>query len=185
MYWYKSKLLITASFGLFLMSGLQSCKPDIKENRAGMKYFDIKGFFKNDSARLTQLNQSIYKTVKHNGVSESKTVHIANWGTELSLFSGADINKPAWKDSYKVTVDSNLIVYQALTPDLKMREIRIKLVAGKVKYMIILDSTKNILYSSLEKLSYFPDSLYLIQKTQTVKLLGTNKYDISGYFNHR
>jgi hypothetical protein len=185
MCWYKSKLLITAGFGLFLMSGLQSCKPDIKENRANMKYFDVKGFFKSDSARLTQLNQPVYKVIKHNSVSESKTVHIANWGTELSLFSGADINKPAWKDSYKVTVDSNLIVYQALTPDLKTREIRIKLVAGKVKYMMILDSTKNILYSSLEKLSYFPDSLYLIQKTQTVKLLGTNKYDISGYFNHR
>ena len=61
----------------------------------------------------------------------------------------------------------------------------IKLVAGKVKYMMILDSTKNILYRSLEKLSYFPDSLYLIQKAQTVRFLGTNKYDISGYFNHR
>lgn len=185
MYWYKSKLLIIIGFGLFLISGLQACKPDIKENRASMKYFDIRGFFKKDSARLSRLNQPIYKVVKHNGIVESKIVHVANWGAELGLFSGSDINKPAWKDSYKITADSNIIIYQALSPELKTREIMIKLISGKVKYMMILNSTKNVLYRSLEKLSYFPDSLYLIQKAQTVRLLGTNKYDISGYFNHR
>jgi hypothetical protein len=190
MYWYKPKLLIAAGFGLFLMSGLQSCKPDIKENRASMKYFDIKGFFKSDSARLTKLNPLIFKTVKHNGVIESKTVHITNWGTELGLFSGSDINKPAWRDSYKVTADSNIIIYEALKPELNTREVLIKLVAGKVKYMMIINATdkhsiKNLLYNFIEKLSYFPDSLYLIQRSQTVRFLGTNKYDISGFFTHR
>jgi len=184
MYWYNSKLLIAAGLGILLISGLQSCKPEIKQN-ASMKYFDIKGFFRSDSARLTRLNKPVYKVIKHNDVTESKTVHIANWGTELSLFSDADINKPAWRDSYKITADSNIIIYQAITPDVKTREIMIKLVAGKVKYMMIIDSTKNILYRSLEKLSYFPDSLYLIQRAQTIRFLGTNKYDISGYFNHR
>jgi hypothetical protein len=36
------------------------------------------------------------------------------------------------------------------------------------------------LYETDEKLSYFPDSLYLIQKSQRVKLLGKDTYRISG-----
>ena len=183
MYWYKSKLLITVGFGFSLISGLQACKPDIKESHASMKYFDLQGFFKTDSARLTRLNPLISKTVKHNGNSESKKVHIANWGTELSLFSGSDINKPAWRDDYSITSDSNVTVYRALKPELKTREIKIKKVNGKLKYILITNSTDNMLYKSQEKLSYFPDSVYLIQKSQTVKILGENNYDIAGYFN--
>jgi hypothetical protein len=183
MYWYKSGLLVTASLGLFLISGLQSCKPDIKESRANMKYFDLKGFFSSDSSRLSKLNPLVSKTVEHNGVSESKKVHITNWGTELSLFSESDINKPAWKDSYSVTADSNIIIYQAIDTTLRTREIMIKKSGGKVKYVMIYNITKNILFKSVEKLSYFPDSLYLIEKAQTVKLLGINRYVISGYFN--
>lgn len=185
MYWYKSKLFVIATCGLSLISGLQSCKPDIKESNANMKYFDIKGFFRSDSARLTKLNKPIFKSVKHNGVVESKKVTIKNWGTELSLFSESDINKPAWRNSYRITTDSNIIIYQALVPGLKTREILIKKTGGKVKYIMIINSTKNILYSTLEKLSYFPDSLYLIQKSQTVRVLGKNNYDIAGYFNQR
>jgi hypothetical protein len=192
MCWYKSKLLITAGLGFSLISGLQACKPDIKESRASMKYFDLQGFFRADSARLARLNPLILKTVKHNGVSESRKLHIVNWGTELSLFSQSDINKPAWKDSYSITADSNIIIYRALDSTLKTREILIKKSNGKVKYIMIenavekdLYKKKILLYKTLEKLSYFPDSLYLIQKSQTVRILGKNNYDIAGYFNQR
>ena len=194
MYWCKSKLLISAGLGLFLISGLQSCKPDIKENRTAMKYFDIQGFFKAEALRLAKVNKPIFKTIKHNEVSESKKVLITNWAAELSLFSESDLNKPAWKDSYSIQADSNIIIYMAKEKEheLNTREILIKLVAGKVKYMMIINATdtdkhsiQHLFYRRLEKLSYFPDSLYLIQRLQTVRFLGTNKYDISGYFNHR
>jgi hypothetical protein len=190
MYWYKSTLFLTAAAVLFLTSGLQSCKPDIKETGANMKYFDIQGFFKAESARLAKSNKPILKTIKHNGVTESKKVLIINWDTELSLFSESDINKPAWKNSYSVQADSNIIIYMAKEPELITREVLIKLVAGKVKYMMIINandakkhSINNLFYKYNEKLSYFPDSLYLIQRAQTIRLLGTNKYDISGFLN--
>ena len=47
---------------------------------------------------------------------------------------------------------------------------------------MIVNHTKNMLYENTEKLSYFPDSLYLIQKKQRVRLLGTDTYRISGLF---
>jgi hypothetical protein len=183
MYWYKSKLLITIGLGFSLISGLQACRPDIKENRANMKYFDLQGYFKGDSARLSRSNPTILKKVEHNNIAESKKIHIKNWGTELSLFSQSYINKPAWKDSYSIITNGNTVTYRALDTALKTRSISIQKINGKIKCITIFNSSNNTLYHTQEKLSYFPDSLYLIQKVQSVMLLGTNRYTISGKFN--
>ncbi|XHR93010.1 hypothetical protein ACFJIV_22110 [Mucilaginibacter sp. UC70_90] len=49
-----------------------------------------------------------------------------------------------------------------------------------MEWILIYNHTKNLLYETNEKLSYFPDSLYLIQKTQHVKLMGRNDYKVQG-----
>jgi hypothetical protein len=184
MYWCKSKpffVILTAV--IFFISVLTSCKQEAKETHETLTYFDLKGFFDRDSARLAQLNKPVLKTVQHNGETETKTVHIANWGLELSLFKQSDINRPAWKNSYKVQADSNFIIYIAKDPELRTKKILIRKVNGKIKWILIFNQNKNILYRTAEKLSYFPDSLYLIEKSQSVRFLGTNKYRIKGLFN--
>jgi hypothetical protein len=195
MYWYRSKTILTYSIAAILLISVGSaCKPAVKESRAGLKYFDLKGYFERDSARLTKLNPLILKSVKHNNVTETKRVHISNWGTELSLFKASDINRTAWKNSYSVVADSNLIIYKALEPELITQEILIRLAGGKVKYIMIINDTydvnnkpkydlQHLFFVTREKLTYFPDSMYLIQKAQTVRFLGVNKYDIKGLFN--
>ena len=177
MYWYNPKL----GLGVALIGGIMllqtACKPDIKEKS---KYFDIRGFFMADTARLNKLKLQVLKTATHNGVSESKSVYINNWGREFDLFIGSDINKPAWKDSYTVISEDSLLVYRAKYPELTVREILIKRDKEKVKWILIFNKTKNILYQSTEKLSYYPDSLYLIEKDQKVRLMGNNHYRIEG-----
>jgi len=187
MYWYKSKALfiVAVSCCALIIAALQGCsKPAIKETGARLTYFDIKGYFERDSARLTKLNKPVYKTVMHNGVIESKTVHITNWGTEFAFFEASDINRPAWKNSYTVVADSDITIYLAKDSDLFTREVMIKQLNGKLKWIRILNhsSKKNRFYSNGETLSYFPDSLYLIQKRQSIRLLGTNRYVIKGLF---
>lgn len=159
---------------------LPACKPDVRETGAALKYFDIRGFFAKDTALLKRLNKPVFKTVSHNGASESKTVHIADWGQELNFFMASDINKPAWKNSYSVIDNDNFLIYKALDPELQMREMVVKKDKGKIKWILIFNHTKNILYQTSEKLSYYPDSLYLIEKSQHVKLMGTNFYKIEG-----
>jgi len=175
MYWYRSRyILVSSLFAILFISALTACKPAVKESKTGLKYFDLKGYFEREAARLTKLN----------------------WDTELSLFAGSDINRPAWKNSYSILADSGLLVYKAnaLEPELKTREILIKLVGGKVKYIMIINDTydvnaihksdlQHLFFVTREKLTYFPDSLYLVQKAQTVRFLGVNKYDIKGLFN--
>lgn len=159
---------------------LPACKPGGNEAGVSLKYFDIKGYFEKDSLRLTKQNSLVFKTVTHNGVTQRKKVHIANWGIELSLFKQSDINKPAWRNSYEVISNEDSVLYKAKYPDLTMREMRIKINKQKVRSVIIFNATKNMLYQTTEKLSYFPDSLYLIEKYQKVRLMGSNKYTIEG-----
>jgi hypothetical protein len=185
MYWYKLRSftvkLVTAI--IILVMTAVSCKNDSSEAVGTAKFFDIKGYFRADSARLSKLNPSINKTVAHNNDTETQKMQIPNWGTELSLFSESDINKPAWRDSYKVQVSENNIIYLAKDSSLRTRRIIINKTGDRVKWILIINYTKNFLYESAEKLSYFPDSLYLIQKKQRVKLLGIDRYTISGAFH--
>ena len=166
-----------------IVSFFPACKPDIKETGSAIKYLDLKAYFKADSARLNNQHKLTYKTVTHNGITESKNVKIDNWARELSLFTESDINKPAWKDSYQVQQNDHTLIYIAKDPSLKTREIIINKKDGRVQWIAIYNYTKNILYDTREKLSYIPDSIYRIEKTQHVKLLGVNKYVITGRLN--
>jgi hypothetical protein len=180
MYWYNSKIRLAALAGVVFISCFTACKPDIKETGASLKYFDLKGYFEKDSEHLAKLNPLVFKTVVHNGITESKKLHIANWQAELDFFKSSDINKPAWKDNYTIQADSNYIMYRAKTLDVKTRSITIKLVNSKVKWILINNYTKNLLYMTRERLMYFPDSLYQIDKMQAVRVIGINRYKITG-----
>ncbi|RWY51127.1 hypothetical protein [Mucilaginibacter gilvus] len=183
MYWYKpfSKYILFTG-GLLLLCTWYACKPEIKETGATLKYFDLKEFFKTDSVHLVKLNPNIKKTVTHNGESETKTVKIANWGQEFGLFTSSDINKPAWKDSYAVTENTDSLMYKAKFPELKTREIVIHKNNGKVTRLYILNNIHNLLYTTTEKLLYVPGEYYLIEKDQKVKVMSGNNYLIKGEF---
>lgn len=158
---------------------LGSCKG--VEEKTSTKYMDLKGFFEQETIRLTKANQKAEKTVTRNGVSETKKDFLPDWDVELSLFSESDINKPAWENSYKVYEDSTQTNYTALDNKLRTRSIRIrKNKSGILNEISIVNRTTNNLYSSTEELTYIPDSLYRIIKKQEVILLGNNNYEISG-----
>lgn len=162
--------------GITLSAVLSACKPAIKNNGG----FDLTGYLKKDAAGLNKLNRPVDKTVTHNGVTENKTVHIADWSSELGLFIDADINKPAFKNSYQVIDEDNLLVYKAKEKDLKVRELIIKRAGPDIKYILIYNKVENLLYKTTQKLTYFPDSVYRIETVQHVKLLGANTYIIQG-----
>lgn len=179
MYWYKQRITLFSVCGLLVIS-LAACRPEIKK----ADFFDMAGYFAKEAARLKELNKPVLKTVEHNGVAESKRVMIRDWNAELSLFKNSDINKPAWSSSYEIHHDGGITIYMAKDTNLRTRRLIIKQENGKVKWVMIYNHTpKNLLYDSFEKLTYIPDSLYMIEKRQSVKVLGTNRYRIKGLFN--
>lgn len=166
--------------GLFLVFLLSGCFSKAKEEPRAIFYFDLKGYFTRLADKLNQQNPQIYKTVSKNNSAESKSIKIPNWKEEFALFINADINKAAWKDSYSKDSTASKIVYTTKDPDLKTQKILINLKDGKPTRFYIETKVSNLLYQTSEKLAFFPDSLYEIEKSQKVIFLGNNNYEIIG-----
>lgn len=166
---------------IFIIVGLISCSKPVKKT-TDLKFVDIKGYFQKEAIRLTQRNKTIYKTVISSNGTESKKVSNINWSNELNLFIESDLNKPAWKDSYKIIRKQDQVTYKALDSNLTVRQIVIKELKGNKKRFDIFKKDKNILYQALDHLIYIPDSIYQIDKSQNILLIGKNRYVITGKF---
>ncbi len=181
MYWYKPYHFKSFFLLALCTSGLLACKPDVHVKSGEKRYFDLKQFINADSARLNKQHPQVLKTVQHNNeAAQTKRLSIKNWGQELELFSASDINKPAWRDSYKIAQQGDSVVYTALYPELVTRRMVVSKKGQDVTKIAIENFTKNLLYQTQEHLVYYPDSLYLIDKEQKVKLIGANRYQITG-----
>jgi len=186
MYWCKKCLI--AFIGLILILCFASCKRDSSASVDTSKFFDLKGYFAAEAARLKKLNPNVDKIATYNYETEEQKVHISNWASELSMFSESDINKPAWRLSYDVESSNGFISYKAKDTTLKTQDIVIKRDGNKIKWIIIGNHTKSTifgkkLYEAWETLSYIPDSAYHIKKKQYTRFLGVKVYNIKGKFD--
>ncbi len=152
-----------------------------EEMKTETDFFDIKGFFESEVKRLTNKKSTVNKSVRQNEQSEVKKNLSVDWENELALFIASDINKPAWKDSYKISGDSVHLNYLAIDTNLRTRSVEIKKdPKGQAVFFKIKNITRSKLYESSEELTYIPDSIYKITKDQSVRFLGKNTYQISG-----
>lgn len=145
-------------------------------------YFDLKGFFEKERARLSQSNPLILKTVMVNDSAESKQIRIADWKKELSAFSDADMNRAAWKGLFQVRKTASGVSYTADSKKVPVKEVLVMQRNGKLYGLQILIRNANTLYTSSDTLSYYPDSLYEVKKSQNIRLLSEKKYQITGKF---
>lgn len=153
-----------------------------KKQAVTVPYFDVKGYIYAEAGRLQRANPEISKTVMVNNDSEHKKVKIADWKKELSAFSDADINKSAWKDLFKLQKQKDMEVYTSGNEKVPVKSLSIFYRNGKVQGIKLLISNANLLYTSNDTLSYYPDSLYQVKKTQRIKLLKEKNYRITGQF---
>ena len=171
--------LIGLCFLIFLS---YSCTPIEQNKTEKVAYFSLKNYFEKEAERLNGLNLQIHKTVAINGVNEHKLVKINNFKNELNTFITADINKASWRGAFKVKKNENLALYTTDNIKIPVKKVEIRYQNNKVKSIQIFLRTVNILYHSSDTLTYFPDSLYEIKKTQKIKLLKEKKYVVIGRF---
>lgn len=144
-------------------------------------YFSLADYFGQEAVRLQQSSPEINKTVSKNGEREEKKIQVADWQNEFALFIDADINKPAWQNSYRVDSTAAMVTYTSTDPTLRTKEIRVeKSKAGMVTHIRITNQVNNMLYRTDEQLDYYVDSLYRIDKRQQVRIIGESHYTIIG-----
>ncbi len=172
------------SFAFLLLVFLAACGKKEDSKNASGRYFDIRGYFEQQAIELQRQNPEIEKTVSQNSQLEKKQIRIANWKAELELFSESDINKPAWKDSYLIKKDGSEVDYISTDKHLRTKKISIRYSKnGAVDRIAIFNKISNPLYTSIEQLNYYPDSLYTISKKQNVQIIGENQFAISARFS--
>ena len=165
---------------LFLLAGCTSSPGPAPQDQTAHYFFDLKGFIGKEAQRMNAEGSPLLKTVLRENSVEKKLSEV-DWAEELQLFMESDINKAAWKNSYKKVVRGDTTFFIATDENLRTTAIRLERDGtGKLNRIGITNKTSNFLYSSVETLSYFPDSAYVIEKTQSVRLLGDNNFKIIG-----
>ncbi|WP_432711742.1 hypothetical protein [Pedobacter sp.] len=157
-----------------------SCGHAEQQKQQPQHYFNLKGYFEQEALRLNKKNALVQKTVAVNEAMETKAVHIADWNKEFANFIDADINKSAWQGFFKVTKNKNQEIYTATQEKVIVKKLLITRKENKIVAIKVLLNTSNYLYQSTDSLSYYPDSLYEISKTQKIRLMGQKKYNIKG-----
>jgi len=166
-----------------LLMTLSSCSDSERVSNAlhTAPYFSLAEYFEKEAARLQQHNPEIIKTAAKNGEDERKKIHVADWKSEFALFIDADINKPAWQNSYRVDSTGSSVTYTPIDSTLRTKEIRIeKTDSGTVTHVRVINQVSNMLYQTNEQLDYYVDSLYRITKQQHVLVIGESHYTVTG-----
>ena len=168
--------------GFLLLLSLGCTDQSAQQQQRELTYFDIKGYFETEVNRLNKLKPSITKSVEINDSLERKAVRILDWKKELSIFSEADINRASWKGLFKLEKHDGTDIYTSDDEKVPVKKLALRFEGKRIKQILIVLNTDNSLYDSKDSLSYYPDSLYRIKKTQHIKLLSSKHYEIQGLF---
>ncbi|RZK59067.1 MAG: hypothetical protein EOO91_06255 [Pedobacter sp.] len=159
-----------------------SCNLKEKEKASVKTYFDLAGYFENEASRLSKTKPTISKAVFINGKEEQKNISIKNWEQEFKSFIDADINKASWRGSFNVVKNGGQTTYTSHSEKIPVKKLEISLKNNRLTSIKVYITNTNDLYTSQDSLSYYPDSLYQIMKTQHIKLMESKRYRITGKF---
>src|SRR5215217_318984 len=162
--------LFTLLTGILLLSAGCESKPDEQRKNISL-YYDLKGYFKKEADRLNSKNPIVRKMVSVNDSPETRSLKIPDWKKELSVISDADINKTSWRGAFSMRKNKNVEVYTSDDKKIHVKQVTINYRNGKPSGFLILIRNSNTLYTSTDSISYYPDSLYRIIKTQDIRLL--------------
>ncbi|UZJ64520.1 hypothetical protein OKW96_19475 [Sphingobacterium sp. KU25419] len=102
---------------LFLLIGsvllFWSCNNEKSVQQTKGSTLSLDSFFNAEIEKLTKLNPTVEKTVAKDLDSETKSLKIANWHTELSGFIAADITKDADPNLYDFKEVDCKTIYKA------------------------------------------------------------------------
>ncbi|MGB0839917.1 MAG: hypothetical protein ACPGXL_07245 [Chitinophagales bacterium] len=170
-------------FLLFTYACGTSAEQERTEGNEQNTFFSLKDYFSQEVNRLTQQQSVLTKTAYLNGETETKTLSDVDWAKELQLFFQADINKTAWKDKYQKDSTAQEIRYTALDEQLQVRSITLQMNGlATVQRIEINKMVKNPIYQLTEQLTYQANGRFLVESSQTVRLMGTDSMRVEGKF---
>ena len=159
---------------LFIFS---SCTNPAKQDQPNV-YYDVLGFVKQQIADLSAQKPLVKKAIGINEARSNQNTHDINWSRELALFTQADINKPALRNSYQITRPDSLTYQYTLKnsdDQLTVQSLMVQVdsVTNQPRRIEAVLQTSNPLYSSQRTL--------LLESGPTGGQWRVNHYKLSGF----
>ncbi len=134
-------------------------------------FYDLAGFIDDEVERLSGQPLTVEKTITLNGETERQEIDALDFGTDLRLFAGADINKNAWRDKYRVEEKTlsgrhRLTRYVALDSTLTTRLLEVEEDRGETRRLRIVRHTGTVLSDGRSQLEYEPARGYSVATQQ-------------------
>lgn len=176
------------SLGIVLF--LAGCQTPAEKNDQPAVYYNVKGFVENQIQLLNRQKPTVEKTMVVGSDQEKRTTNEVNWQKELELFVQADINKPAYRQSYAIArPDSLTYEYTIQTQeDLPVRYLKIvldkpdgqpALIEAKILAQNKLyESEKNLLMRCAQKSGDWRVASYQIKGFQELVISDRKPFDV-------
>jgi hypothetical protein len=182
-----------ALFTLFtlLFIVLISCGERESDENGPKRYFDLKGFVENQIVYLDEKKPEVDKSASLDGEVKVIRTRDIDWKKELELFVQADINKPAYAQSYDVIRKDSLTYEYKLkaNTDLPVRYLKIvsdTSIKSPVKVIAVLESRnriyesqKNIELTCSKKDNLWHLSTYTVKGYQKLIFMDPKEFEIS------
>lgn len=105
---------------LFLTGVLSSCDDPAQQAAQPAVYYNVGSFVSSQIERLNKLKPAVQKVLDIKGQKQQQTTSDINWTREFELFTQADINKPAFRNSYQISRPDSLTYHYKLKPGEKL-----------------------------------------------------------------
>ena len=170
---------------------LSSCREEETDPNEKKTYYDLKGFVDNQIVYLNEKKPKVTKTVQLGGKKEVRAEIETDWKKELELFVQADINKPAYRNSYSIIrSDSSVYEYRIKEGEkLPVQYLMIKVDSAtqqpvSVKALLrsenkIYSSEKSIELTSSRRNSLLEVSAYSVKGYQKLLFMNRKSFDIT------
>ena len=147
-------------------------------------YFDVNSFLSEQMKHLNQTKPTVQKTVTNGELGpQTETLENVNWEQELAFFLEADINKPAWRQTYSgdtltdKTTGAKTYVYQNTTEeDAVVKLVKVDVTAGnQVKTIRLETRLNNALFFAGRQLQLSCDTTPGKNQLKTYQIHGVQK----------
>lgn len=152
-------------------------------------YFKLYQWLAEESSDLKGADLSINRelqTDQNVGVSPTDS---SNWEDWFKPLAECDLSKPAYHGFYQVDSVSKgntlQLTYSALKPDAVVRELKVTLINGRVKAVSAQKEVNNLLYRSKATISYWKDSLYVVDYLQQTKFFKDHRFKASYHLSKK
>lgn len=175
---------------LLLAIVLSSCSQDPTEvyYEDDRNYYDLPSCMRHQVDALNKMGKHVRKKLTKDGQSQVVEKGDVNWQEELELFMESDINRPAWRGSFKtdtVHLDQMLVItYKTDNTEIPVKNVVVTLdKQNKQCLRLTIDrQTDNFLYSSLQKLFFTPGEGYTVKGHLKVMFLFESEYAVESTF---